>query len=329
MNVSLRVDFGRPSTELPAESTVNANLAVTIVFTILSPIINGILILVLLFHKQLRSQPYQWLLANYLLSSIAFMFGFGIYRIAQIQNYRNDGFQKSSEETNCGIAKFFEFPLLTSNLCLFLLACERYIFLSYNRTVDWSVLLLFLMLPWTLSIYRYFFELVTSKDRYLNIPYVGLCIDISDESDYTRNLYTILNVAVPLFLALISITLAYYKMFVESMNLSLYLRKRSFCNTDEEASVLQRKKFIRKVVFRSINLAAVLLGIRCIITIVTSSLFSQFSDDDLSQEYRDRVGVIGVAIIYLETVTIPIINLIFNHMIHKALINTLHKLIPC
>ena len=329
MNATLRVGFGRPSTELPAESTVNANLAVTIAFTTLSPIINGILILVLLFHKQLRSQPYQCLLANYLLSSIAFMFGFGIYRIAQIQNYRNDGFQKSSEETNCGIARFFEFPLLTSNLCLFLLGYERYIFLSYNRTINWPVLLLFLMLPWTLGIYRYSFELVTSKDRYLNIPYVGLCIDISDESDFSRNLYTILNVAVPLSLALISITLAYYKLFVERRNLSLYLRKRSFSNPDEEASVSQRKKFIRKVVFRSINLAAILLGIRCIITIVTSSLFSQFSDDDLSQEYRDRVGVIGVVIIYLETVIIPIIYLIFNQMVQETLMNILHKLIPC
>ena len=328
MNVTLRAGFGRPSTELPSESTVDTNLAVTIVFTTLSPIINGILILVLLFHKQLRSQPYQWLLANYLLSSIALMFGFGIYRIVQIQNYRYDGFRKSSEETNCGIARFFEFPLLTSNLCLFLLGCEQYISLSYKRTVDWSVLLLFLLLPWTLGIYRYSFELVTSEDQYLNIPYVGLCIDISNEKDFRRNLYTILNVAVPLSLALISITLAYYKMFVESRYLSIYLRKRSFSNAQEEAILLQRKKFIRKVVFQSINLAAVLLGIRCVLTTVTSSLFSQFSDDDLSQENRDRVGTIGVAIIYLETVIIPIVYLIFNHVIQKAVINLLHKLVP-
>lgn len=328
MNVTLRVGFGRPSTELPSESIVDANLGVTVVFTTVSPIFNGILILVLLFSKQLRSEPYQWLLANYLLSSIALMFGFGIYRIFQIQNYRYDGFVKSSEETNCGIARFFEFPLMTSNFCLFLLGCERYVFIKYNRTVDWFVLLLFLALPWALGIYRYTSELITSEDQYLNIPYVGLCIDISNEKDVKRNLYSVLNVAIPLCLALISIILAYYKTFVEYKNVSVCLRKGSFVDANEKALLTQRKTLIRKVVFRSINLAAILLGIRSVITTVTSSLFSRFSDDDLSQEYRDRVGTVGIAIIYLETVIIPIVYLVFNHMIQEALINILRKLIP-
>lgn len=329
MNVTLRGGFGYPSIELPSESVVDANLALTVVFTTVSPIFNGIPILVLLFSKQLRSQPYQWLLANYLLSSIALMLGFGIYRIFQIQNYRYDGFRKSSEETDCGIAKFFEFPFLTGNICLLMLGCEQYVLLKYNRTVDCFVLLLFLALPWFLGVYRYTFELVTSEDEYLNIPYVGLCIDISSEKELKRNLYLVLNVTVPLCLAGISIILAYYKTFVEYKNVSDHLRKGSFSDANKEAYLLQRKTLIRKTIFRSVNLAAILLSIRAVIIVVTSSLFSQFSDDDLSQEYRDRVGIIGVAIIYLETVIIPVVYLIFNQMIQKTLIAILCKLIPC
>ena len=329
MNVNLSVGFGRPPIHLPSQSIVDANLAVTVVFTTVSPILNGILILVVLFSKQIRSQPYQWLLANYLLSIIALMIGFGIYRIYQIQNYRYDGFMKSSEETNCGVARFFEFPLLTSNLCLFFLGCERYVFLAYNKTVNWFVLLLFLALPWISGIYRYCFELVTSRKHYLNIPYVGLCIDISSERERRRNLYTVLNVAVPLSLALASIVLAYYKTCVVYKSTVIHLRKRPFSNPEEEAILLHRKHFIRKVVFPSINLVAILLGIRTAITTITSPLFSQFSKNDLSQDYRDRVGTVGIVIIYIETVIIPVVYLIYNHNeIQKALMNSLLKLIP-
>lgn len=317
MNVTSAVAFGRPQIELPPQHVVDANLAVTVVFTVLSPICNGILILVILFSKQLRTQPFQWLLANYLLSSVTLMFGFGIYRIYQIQNYRYDGFIKSSEETNCGIAKFFEFPLMTGNFCLVLLGFERYVLLKYNRTVNRYLLLLFLALPWALGIYRYSFELVTSK--YLNIPYVGLCIDISSEKDERRNLYTIFNVAVPLCLALISILLAYYKTFV----VYKYVSRRSFDDFNEVLP-LQRKKC---VIFRSINLAATLLGVRVVIIAVTSSLFSQFSEDDLSQDYRDRIGTIGLTILYLETIIIPIIYLVFDHTLQGAITNILFKMI--
>ena len=327
MNVSLSVGYGRPPIQLPSQRIVDANLAVTVVFTTVSPVFNGILILAVLFSKQIRSQPYQWLLANYLLSTIALMIGFGIYRIYQIQNYRYDGFMKSSEENNCGVARFFEFPLLTSNLCLFFLGCERYVFLAYNKTVNWFVLLLFLAVPWILGIYRYCFELVTSKEHYLNIPYVGLCIDISSERERRRNLYTILNVAVPLSLALASIILAYYKTYVVYKSTTIHLRKRSFNNAEEEAILLHKKHLIRKV-FRSINLAAILLGIRVAVTTITASLFSQFSEDDLSQDYRNRVGTVGIVIIYLETVIIPTVYLICNRMIQKALINSLFKLMP-
>ena len=329
VNVTQQVPFGRPAIELPSNSIIDANLVVTIIFTTLTPAFNGLLILVVIFSKQLRSQPYQWLLVNYLLSAIGLMFGFGIYRIIQIQNYRSDGFMKSSEQTNCGVARFFEFPLMTSNFCLFLLGCERYILLKYNRTINWFVLYLFLALPWTLSIYRYSFELTSSKEHYLNIPYVGLCIDISSEKEGRRILYTILNIAVPLILGVLSTVLAYYKAFAEYKEALQNLRRGSFSNTSEERLLLYRKRFVRKVVFQSINLTAILLTIRIVITTITSFLFSQFSKDDLSQDYKDRVGTIGVVIIYLETILIPIIYIAFNHMIQQSLINFLFNFIRC
>ena len=329
MNSStLSAGFSRPSIQLPSQSIVEANLAVAVVFTTVSPILNGLLILVVLYSKHLRSQPYQCFLSNYLLSTIALMFGFGVYRIFQIQNYRYDGFIKSAEETNCGIAKFLEFPLLTSNFCLFLLGCERYVYLKYNRVINWSVLCLFLAFPWALGVYRYIFELFSSKEQYLNIPYAGLCIDIDSEKESRRNLYIILNVALPLSLALLSIILAYYKAFSAYKNVTVCLRRRSFSDTNEEAFLLQQKQFIRKVVFKSVNLAAILLGIRAVITTITSLLFSQFSGDTLSQDVKDRVGTVGVAIVYLETVIIPIVYLIYNRMVLKALMNAIVKIIP-
>lgn len=327
MNGTLQVPLGYPPVELPSKSIVNMNLAMTVVFTVVSPIFNGILILVVLCSKQLRSQPHQLLLANYLLSSIALMFGIGIYRILQIENYRNDGFVKSSEQTNCGVARFLEFPLMTGNFCLLLLGFERYLSLKYNRTIDLFVLFLFLVLPWTLGIYRYSFELFSSKERYLNIPYVGLCIDISIENEERRNLYTVLNVIIPLFFGLITIILAYYKTFVAFKNVSVYLRRRSLSNINEETILLRRKKLVRKV-FQSVNLAAILLGIRILKTAIISSLFSQFRNEGFSRNYRDRVGTIGMVIIYLETVMIPIIYLTFNRIMHQDLVNIAFKLIP-
>ena len=328
MNVTLSAGFSRPSIQLPSQSIVDANLAVSVVFTTVSSILNGLLILVVLFSKQLRSQPYQCFLSNYLLSTIALMLGFGVYRIFQIQNYRYDGFMESAEKTNCGFAKFLEFPLLTSNFCLFVLGCERYIYLKHNRVINCSVLCLFLVLPWALGVYRYIFELFSSKEQYLNIPYAGLCIDIANEKESRRNLYIILNVTVPLSLAFLSIILAYWKVFSAYKNVTVYLRRRSYSDINEEAFLLQRKQLIRKVVLKSVNLAAILLGIHAVITAITSSLFSQLSGNKLSQDIKDRVGTVGVAILYLETVIIPIVYLIYNRILLKALINTIFKMIP-
>lgn len=326
MNVTSRVTSDYPSIVLPSKSLVDASLAVTVVFTIITPVLNGILILVIAFSKQLRSQSHQWLVANYLMSYVALMFGFGIYRILQIQNYRHDGFTKSSKETNCGVAKFLEFPIMTSNFCLLFLGCERYILAKYDKKVSWIVLFLFLILPWTLSIYRYSFELTSSKTRYLNIPYAGLCIDITGEKEKRRNVYVVFNIAIPLVLALTTIILAYYKTFHAYKNDSTYLRRRSFSDLNEEAFLLHRKKFFKKVIFRSTNLVAILLSLHVVITTITSILFSQFSRDDLSQDYKDIVGILGNIILLLETSIVPIICLALNHKLQEALIKFLFKM---
>ena len=319
---------GRPTVQLPSDAFVDFNLAVTIVFTVVSPSINGLIVVLVLTSRQLRNQPYQLLLTNYLTSTVAIIFGIGIYRIVQIQNYRKDGYVVSADKTNCGLSKFLEFPILTSSYCLFLIGYERFVLLQYNKIINRLVQATFISLPWAFGIYSYSFELASSESRYLNIPYNGLCIDISNERQARRILYTIFNIALPLFLATLTSLLAYYRMYREYRNIRKKLNQSFNGNANDEAVLQNKKKYLRKVA-KTINMGVVFVILSAIVTTVTSIIFSQVGQDDRSLDFRNTWGTVGFILILLETIIIPVIFIIMNQQLQEILINFIFMLCTC
>ena len=329
MNSTIPNIPGRPIVQLPSDAFVDFNLAVTIVFTIVSPSINGLIILLVLMSRQLRSQPYQLLFTNYLASTVAIIFGIGIYRIVQIQNYRKDGFVVSADKTNCGLSKFLEFPIMTSSYCLFLIGYERFVLIQYNKIINQLVQVTFISLPWAFGVYRYSFELASSESHYLNIPYNGLCIDISNERQAQRILHTIFNVALPLCLAVLTSLLAYFKMYREYRNTTKKLNNQSFSgNADDEADLQNKKKFLRTVA-KTISMAVVFVVLSVIVTTVTSIIFSQVARDDRSLDFRNTWGTIGFILILLETIIIPVVFVIMNRPVQEVLINFIFITCTC
>jgi len=329
MNSTVPSIPGRPTVQLPSDAFVDFNLAVTIVFTVVSPSINGLIVLLVLISRQLRNQPHQLLLTNYLASTVAIIFGVGIYRIVQIQNYRKDGYVVSADKTNCGLSKFLEFPIMTSSYCLFLIGYERFVLLQYNKIINRLVQATFISLPWAFGIYRYSFELASSESRYLNIPYNGLCIDISNERQARRILYTIFNVALPLFLATLTSLLAYYRMYREYRNIRKKLNNQSFSGNADDEAVLQNKKKYLRAVAKTINMGVIFVILSAIVTTVTSIIFSQVGQDDRSLDFKNTWGTVGFILILLETIIIPVIFIVMNQQLQEILINFIFMLCTC
>ena len=329
MNSTVPSIPGRPTVQLPSDAFVDFNLAVTIVFTVVSPSINGLIVLLVLISRQLRNQPHQLLLTNYLASTVAIIFGVGIYRIVQIQNYRKDGYVVSADKTNCGLSKFLEFPIMTSSYCLFLIGYERFVLLQYNKIINRLVQATFISLPWAFGIYRYSFELASSESHYLNIPYNGLCIDISNERQARRILYTIFNVALPLFLATLTSLLAYYRMYREYRNIRKKLNNQSFSGNADDEAVLQNKKKYLRAVAKTINMGVIFVILSAIVTTVTSIIFSQVGQDDRSLDFKNTWGTVGFILILLETIIIPVIFIVMNQQLQEILINFIFMLCTC
>jgi len=317
---------GRPTVQLPSDAFVDFNLAVTVVFTIVSPSINGLIVLLVLASRQLRNQPYQLLFTNYLASTVAIIFGIGIYRIVQIQNYKKDGFVVSADKTNCGLSKFLEFPIMTSRFCLFLIGYERFVLLKYNKIINRLVQATFISLPWAFGIYRYSFELTSSESRYLNIPYSGLCIDISSERQARRTLYTIFNLALPLFLAALTNLLAYRKLYIEYRNIT---KNQSFSGNPDDEAVLQNKKKVLRAVAKTINMAIIFVVLSTIVTTVTSIIFNQVGQDGRSLDFRNTLGTVGFILILLETVINPVVFILMNQQLQQILINFTFMICTC
>jgi len=102
----------------PPDGITDSNLGFAITFTILSSFLVGIVLLPVLLLKNLRSQPYQFLVSNYLASLLAIVLGSGIYRAIQIIRYKTEGYGATVRDTNCIITSFSQFPFVVSNYCL-------------------------------------------------------------------------------------------------------------------------------------------------------------------------------------------------------------------
>lgn len=311
-------DAGNFTLHRPPDSLVDYNLGVAFTFSVLAPLLNGIVILPILWLKQLRAQPNQYLAANYLASTLAVILEFGLYRGVQIIRYKVVGFETAAERTECGIVKFFEFPITTSNFCLFILAFERFVILQYNRAINWLILLILIAFPWALGIYRQAFELTSPKSQYENIPYAGLCVDVTIEQRGKEITTRLLDLIIPYILALVAITLAYAKAYsewrvvVERLNVGVYN------NPDEKKELKLKKRYILKIV-KTINLITAFFILRILTTTFSRLLLRQVEEEESAQELKDNAGASGVFFLLLETVINPVVFVVFNTDLRQAL----------
>ena len=306
------------SVHRPPDSLVNYTLGVAITFTVLAPLLNGIVILPILWLKQLRTQPYQYLASNYLSSTLAVILEFGLYRAVQIIRYKIVGFEAAAERTECGVAKFFEFPIAASNFCLFILGFERFLFLQYNSPINRFILILLIALPWALAVYRQAFELTSSKSQYQNIPYAGLCVDVTSEQRGKEIATRLLDLIIPYILALVTITLAYVKAYSEWKVVNERLNLKLYSNPDEKKELKLKKRYIIQIV-KTINLATAFFSLRILTTTFFRLLIRQVEEEESTQRLKDYAGAIGIFFLLLETVINPVVFVVFNNELRKAL----------
>ena len=302
----------------PSESLVNYNLGVAITFSVLAPILNGIVILPILYLKQLRTQPNQYLASNYLSSTLAIILEFGLYRGVQIVRYKAIDFEAAAEQTECGVAKFFEFPIVTSNFCLSTLAFERFLTLQYGREIDRFVLILLIALPWALGIYRQAFEVTSSRSRYQNIPYAGLCLDTTSEQWGKEIASRLLDFIIPCTLATVTIALAYAVAYSEWRVVNERLSLELYNNPDEKKELKLKKRLIIKIV-KTINLATAFFSLRIFTITVSRLLLRQVEEEESTQRLKDYSGAIGIFFLLLETIINPVVFVVFNNDLRKAL----------
>ena len=306
------------SVHLPTDGLVNVNLAVAFIFSGLAPLLNGLVILPVLWLKQLRAQNYLFLLSNYLSSTLAIILEFGLYRIVQILRYRNDGLKVGAEETECGIVKFFEFPITTSNFCLFILGFERFLVMQYNRAVNRFVLLILIALPWALGIYRQAFELTSPKSQYQSIPYAGLCVDVTSEQRGKEISNRLLDLIIPFMLAAVTITLAYAKVYSEWRVADERIKLKLYNNLSEKREILLKKRSVIEI-FKNVNQATAFFSLRIITTTFYRLLLRQVEEEESSEQLKDVAGAVGIFFLLLETVINPFVLVVFNTDFRTAL----------
>ena len=308
---------GNFSMHHPPDSLVNFNLGVAITFSVLAPLLNGIVILPILWLKWLRTQPYQYLTSNYLSSTLAVILEFGLYRSVQIVRYKIIGFE-AAERTECGVAKFFEFPITASNFCLFILGFERFLFLQCNEAINRFILILLIALPWALAIYRQAFELTSSKSQYQNIPYAGLCLDVTSEQQGKEIATRLLDLIIPFIVASVTISLAYAKAYSEWRVVNERLNLKLYSNPDEKKELKLKNRYIIKIV-KTINLATAFFSLRILITTLFRLLIRQVEEEESTQQLKDYAGALGIFFLLLETVINPVVFVVFNNDLREAL----------
>ena len=294
----------------PSDDLVNTNLAFAILLTILSSSLTGIVLLPVVLLKNLREQPYQLLLGNYLSSSLAIVLGSGIYRVVQIIRYIDANYDDAAEATNCIVNSFFEFPYVTSTFSLCFVGLERFIFLflDFKKTIDIYTTAVFILIPWALGITRYSVHLGDNSSRYSNIPYLGLCVDITSERDGRRIVHFIFDIVIPILLNIIVLSVNYAKTY---STYKLVQAKLSY-GREEEFSQLQEKKNNVMKVIKDLYIVVVLFGIRVIAIITLTSLYRQSADEDNSQHEQESAVTAAMILLLFEPCVIPVVFIVLN-----------------
>ena len=294
----------------PPDNLVNSNLAFAILLTVVSSSLTGIVLLPVVLLKNLRSQPYQLLLSNYLSSSLAIVLGSGIYRAVQLVRYMATDHDNATERANCIINMFAEFPYIVSSFSLCFIGLERFIFLflDFKRTIDIYTTAVFILIPWAIGITRYSVILGDSSSRYTNIPYMGLCIDITPERDGRRIVHFIFDIVVPVLLTIIVLSVTYGKIY---SSYKLIQAKLSYEREGEYPELLERKKDIMKVI-KDLYVVVVYFGIRLVAIIAITSLFRESADEENSQQQRESSAAAAMILLLFEPCVIPVVFAILN-----------------
>ena len=316
---------GNYTVELPSDALVNFNLAMAIIFTFIAPVFNAIVVLPAFFLKSLRSKPFQHLVSNYLLSSLAIVGGFGFVRAVEICRYKDYGYEVSEDRMNCSAAKFFEFPLATSNFCIFFLGFERYLFLKYKKEIGRYILTLLILVPWGLGFYRHVTELATSKDDYQSIPYVGLCLDVSREKEGKETITDLVNYAVPFLLAIFIVCACYGKGYRHAYKMEKRIQTENLPAAERAELCNEQASLIRTL--KTINIVAGFLLMRILTSTVVRILFAKVESDDAPQHMKDGAATAGAFFLLFNVVIDTMIVAILNGDLHKAVGRKLRRFI--
>lgn len=295
---------------IPPDDAINSNLAFAIILTILSSLFTGIVLLPVVLLKSLRSQPYQLLLSNCLSSSLAIVLGSGLYRAVQIIRYLATDYAHAAKRTQCIVGHFFEFPYIVSSYSLCFVGIERLIFLNldFKRTIDIYTTAVFILIPWAIGICRYSTALGDSSSRYINIPYVGLCVDITSERDGRRIVHFIFDIVIPILLTIVILSLNYGKAYSVHKFIQA---KLSYHREEEYLQLVEKNKNIMKVI-KDLCIVVIFFGIRVLAIITITSLLREFGNENNS--WRQRGNSVSAAMILLlcEPCILPIIFTLLN-----------------
>ena len=303
----------------PSNDLVNTNLAFAILLTILSSSVTGIVLLPVVLLKNLREKPYQLLLGNYLSSSLAIVLGSGIYRIVQIIRYIDTNYEDAAEATSCIVNSFFEFPYVTSTFSLCFVGLERFIFLflDFKKTIDTYTTAVFILIPWALGITRYSVHLGDNSSRYSNIPYLGLCIDMTSERDGRRIVHFIFDIVIPILLNVVVLSITYGKTYSAY---KLVQAKLSY-GREEEFSLLQEKKENVMKVIKDLYVVIVLFSLRVIAIITLTSIYRHFADEDNSQQEQDSAATAAMILLLFEPCVISVVFVVLNAEVRSETFN--------
>lgn len=302
----------------PSDSIVDSNLGFAITFSILASLCVGVVVLPVLLLKNLRSQPYQFLVSNYLTSSLAIILGSGIYRALQIIRYKVDGYEASARATNCVVTSFSQFSFVASNYCLFLIGLERFIYLRSKprMPIDWCSLFVFIITPWALGITRYSVYLGDSSSRYRSIPYVGVCVDITSERDGRRIVHFIFDIVVPVLLAIIALSLAFGRIYSDYNEV---VARLAYDMESERSQLEDEKEQVIKVL-KELYLPVAYLVLKLPSIIIITLLFRETGKEDNSQQQKDSTFTAGMVLLLFEPCLLSIVCLILNFDLHREVL---------
>ena len=303
---------------IPSDSIVDSNLGFAITLSILASFLVGVVLLPVLLLKKLRSQPYQFLVSNYLAALLAIVCGSGIYRVVQIARYKSEGYESTMRDANCIVASFFEFPFVVSTYSFFLIGLERFIYLRSKprMPIDWCTLFIFIITPWALGITRYSVYLGDNSSRYENIPYLGFCIDITSERDGRRIVHFIFDIVIPILLATVAFSLAIARTYSDYSEVTARL---TYDLESERAQLEEDKRQVLKVI-RELYLPITLFVMKLLSIIILTLLFREYGNDDNSQEHRDATGTAGIVLLLFEPCLVSVVFFCLNFDLRREML---------